>query len=121
MISDIKEADEDQEIPYSVSEDKERIYGLKLMTKKELYDIAAEREIEGRSKMKRDELLDAIRNDKKQKEESPDIENEKAKMGGLGQMNKDELYDIAAEREISGRSKMKKDELVDAIKNDGKA
>ena len=67
VIADIKEADEDEEIPYSVNEE-ERIYGLKLMTKAELYDIAAEYEISGRSKMKRDELLDAILNYNKQEE-----------------------------------------------------
>lgn len=65
VIEDIKEADEEEEIPYSVNEE-ERIYGLKHMTKKELYDIAAERDISGRSTLKRDELLEAIVDDIKQ-------------------------------------------------------
>lgn len=62
VIEDIKAANEDEEIPYSVNEE-ERVYGLKHKTKAELYDIAAEREIPGRSKMKRAELLEAIVND----------------------------------------------------------
>lgn len=62
VISEIIKAGEEEEVPYSVDEEK-RIYGLKLMTKSELSDIASEREISGRSKMKRDELLEAILND----------------------------------------------------------
>lgn len=61
VISDIKESDENEEIPYTVNEE-ERIYGLKHKTKKELYDIAADLDIPGRSKMKRNELLVAIQN-----------------------------------------------------------
>lgn len=114
VISDIKEADEDEKIPYSVDEEKERIYGLKHMTKKELYDIAAERDISGRSKLKRDELLRAIQED--MKDEKEEVSEEK--MDGFSDMNKKELYDIAAERDISGRSNMKREELLDAIQND---
>lgn len=68
VISDIKDADENEEVPYSVNEE-ERIYGLKLMTKKELYDIARERDISGRSKLKRDELLEAVQKDIKEEAE----------------------------------------------------
>lgn len=114
VISDIKEAGEDEEIPYSVNEEKERIYGLKHMTKKELYDIARERDISGRSKLKRDELLKAIQDDMNQEEEEIPAE----KMDGLSQMNKSELYDRASERDISGRSKMDRDELLDALLHD---
>lgn len=64
VIEDIKETDEDEEVPYSVNEE-ERIYGLNLMTKKELYEIAKEWDISGRSKMKRDELLEAVMEEKK--------------------------------------------------------
>lgn len=67
VISDIKEADEDEEIPYSVNEE-ERIYGLKHMTRDELYEIARDRDISGRSKMKRGELLSVILQDNKQEE-----------------------------------------------------
>lgn len=114
VISDIKEADEDEEIPYSVNVEKERIYGLKHMTKKELYDIAAERDISGRSKLKRGELLEAIQDDMNQEEEDVLAE----KMDGISRMNKSELYDIASERDISGRSKMSRNELTDAILHD---
>lgn len=117
VIEDIKEAGEDEEIPYTVNEEKERIYGLKHMTKKELYDIAKERDISGRSKLKRDELLAAIRENIKQvepqKEQSP-----KEKMDGISQMTKSQLYNIAKERDISGRSKMNREELLDAVAND---
>ncbi|HEX6983069.1 MAG TPA: Rho termination factor N-terminal domain-containing protein [Balneolaceae bacterium] len=68
VISDIKEADEDEEIPYSV-DGEDRIYGLKLKTKAELYEIAGERDIPGRSKMKRDELLEAIIEDREEDRE----------------------------------------------------
>lgn len=67
VIEYIKQAGEEEEIPYSVNEEK-RIYGLKHMTKAELNEVAAEREISGRSKLKRDELLDAIVEDIKQEE-----------------------------------------------------
>ncbi len=65
VISEIKEADENVEIPFSVNEEK-REYGLKHKTKAELYDIAAERDISGRSKLNRDELLVAIMDDKEE-------------------------------------------------------
>jgi hypothetical protein len=114
VIADIKDTDND-DVPFSVDEEKKRIYGLKHMTKKELYDIAADRDIDDRSKMKRDELLNAIIEDKKEHEQS---ENGEAAMDGFSQMTREELYDIAAELEVSGRSKMKKKELMQAIKAD---
>ncbi|HET6527652.1 MAG TPA: hypothetical protein VFG39_02785, partial [Balneolaceae bacterium] len=48
VIEDIKEAAEDEEIPFAV-DGEDRIYGLKLKTKAELYEIASERDISGRS------------------------------------------------------------------------
>ena len=68
VISDIKDADENEQVPYSINEE-QRIYGLQLMTKKELYDIARERDISGRSKLKRDELLEAVQKDIKKEAE----------------------------------------------------
>lgn len=68
--------------------------------------------------MKRAELLDAILKDKKQKEAAPYSEDGEAKMDGLSEMTKKELYDIAAGLDISGRSKMKRDELLGAIENE---
>ena len=61
VIEVIKEAGEDVEVPWSVNEEK-RVYGLKHKTRDELYELAAELEISGRSKMKRAELLSAIQN-----------------------------------------------------------
>lgn len=57
VIADLK--DEDDPVPYTTG-DAERIYGMKLKTKAELYEIAAEQEIPQRSKMSREQLLQAV-------------------------------------------------------------
>ena len=78
-------------------------------TKAMLEERARDLEIEGRSSMSKDELLDAI-------EEATD-ENGRAKgdAASLRSMTKEELYEMAQEREIKGRSDMTKDELVSAL------
>ena len=78
-------------------------------TKEMLDQRARELEIEGRSSMNKDELLDAI-------EEATD-ENGRAKGGraALSDKTVDELQDIARDRDIDGRSSMNKSELIDAL------
>lgn len=78
-------------------------------TKEMLMDRAQDLDIEGRSSMDKDELLDAIR----------EATDENGRGNGatlsLEQKTKDELYDMARERDIDGRSDMTKDELVEAL------
>lgn len=69
-----------------------------------LDERARELEVEGRSNMDKDELLDAI-------EAATD-----ARDGGeLSAKTKDELYEMAQERDIDGRSSMNKAALVRAL------
>lgn len=80
-------------------------------TKEMLMERAQDLDIEGRSFMTKDELLEAI-------EDATD-ENGRAKSGeaGLRSKTKDELYEMAQERDIDGRSDMTKDELVQALRD----
>ena len=78
-------------------------------TKAMLDERARELDIEGRSSMSKEELLDAI---------EAAVDDDGRKKGGhasLEAMTKDELYDLAQEREIEGRSGMTKDELITAL------
>nr|WP_136251489.1 Rho termination factor N-terminal domain-containing protein [Ningiella ruwaisensis] len=79
-------------------------------TKDMLMERAQDLDIEGRSTMDKDELLEAI-------EEATD-ENGRGKgtAASLEQKTKDELYEMAKDEDIEGRSDMSKDELVDALK-----
>ncbi|WP_316014353.1 Rho termination factor N-terminal domain-containing protein [Roseobacter sp. HKCCA0434] len=81
-------------------------------TKDMLMERAQDLDIEGRSDMTKDELLDAI-------EDATD-ENGRGKgsRASLDAKTKDELYDMAQDREIEGRSDMSKDELIDALVED---
>jgi hypothetical protein len=73
--------------------------------------------------IKNDKLYEALRNDGASKEKAARIANAKeagalAKGGThLENRSKDELYDEAKEIGIEGRSKMDKEELVDAIRD----
>ncbi len=73
--------------------------GLRNKTKEELYDKAQKQDIEGRSKMDKEELIKKL---KEGGEKSEDLENK----------TKEELYDMAQKKDIEGRSKMDKDELA---------
>ncbi|WGH77406.1 Rho termination factor N-terminal domain-containing protein [Jannaschia ovalis] len=81
-------------------------------TKDMLMERAQDLDIEGRSDMTKDELLDAI--------EAATDENGRGKgrKVSLEQKTKDELMDMAQERDIEGRSKMDKDDLVKALADD---
>jgi len=80
-------------------------------TKDMLMERAKDLDIEGRSSMTKDELLEAI-------EDATD-ENGRAKSGeaGLRNRTKDELYEMVQERDTEGRSDMTKDELVQALQD----
>lgn len=110
VIDDLIAADENEPVPYTVGK-QNRIYGLDHKTKTELYEMASKRDIRNRSKMSREELLDAIRsNDGHQSsqtlEQSVNLKNK----------TKEELYQMAQRRSIPGRSEMKKKELLQVLK-----
>lgn len=72
--------------------------------------------------IKNDEVYEALREDGASKEKAARIANAQAagtldhESTHLENRSKDELYDEAKEIGIEGRSKMDKDELVDAIR-----
>ena len=72
-------------------------------TKQVLYQQARELDIEGRSKMNREELHEAVKN---------------ATVDDLQEQTRDQLYDRARELDIEGRSKMNKDDLAQAIEQE---
>lgn len=78
-------------------------------TKDMLMERAQDLEIEGRSDMTKDELLDAI--------DAATDENGRGKgsAAALENKTKDALYDMAQEQDIEGRAEMTKDELIDAL------
>ena len=72
-------------------------------TKQELYQQAGELDIEGRSKMDKGELQEAVTD---------------ATVDDLQEQTRDQLYDRARELDIEGRSKMNKDDLTQAIEQE---
>ena len=70
------------------------------VTKQELYQQAQELDIEGRSKMNKEDLAEAV---------------DDAGLGELQEQTYDELYQQAQELDIEGRSKMNKEDLAEAI------
>lgn len=137
VIEDLKAADENENIPYTIGKG-ERIYGIDHMTVAELSRLASEHQIPNRSKMKREELLQAIKNkiNGRQKEIQETVKEEaieKEQESGispqeeqdlqkevvaprLSRKSKVELYEMAQKRGIKDRSKMKKGDLVKALR-----
>ena len=81
-------------------------------TKDMLEERARELEIEGRSSMTKDELLDAIED---ATDENGRAKDEGGDEGDLSDKTRDELYEMARDRDVEGRSDMTKDELKDAL------
>lgn len=79
------------------------------MTVSQLRDLAADRDITGRSKMNKGALISALRRADAAGDEPAGVSYE--------DMTVDQLRDIAADREIEGRSTMTKDQLVRALRN----
>lgn len=96
--------DQPDDVKQKVAEIKE-----KGPTKEMLMERAQDLDIEGRSTMTKDDLLDAI--------ENATDENGRGKNTAvaLQAKTKEELYEMAQDHEIEGRSDMSKEELVDAL------
>ncbi|GAA0890492.1 hypothetical protein GCM10009122_01700 [Fulvivirga kasyanovii] len=116
VIEDLEAADENEQVPYTVGGEQNRIYGLDHKTKTELYEMASEREIPNRSKMSREELLDAIRNVTQKSDGQENRANGQSEK--LKDKTKGELYQIAKRKSIPGRSEMKKEELLKVLKKE---
>jgi hypothetical protein len=123
MIVELKQADESEPLPYSVGQH-EHVYGLNLRTKDELLQIAKEYDISGTSKMKRGELLEAVKERINQRPDSLGDGQKRRQPDGAGteleSKTKGELYKLASEHDIGGRSNMNKTELVHALANESR-
>ncbi|SHG81434.1 Rho termination factor N-terminal domain-containing protein [Marivita hallyeonensis] len=106
-----KKKDGDEQFVDQPDDVKEKVSYIKENgpTKDMLMERAQDLDIEGRSDMDKDDLLQAI-------EDATD-ENGRGKgsVAALEQKTKEELYDMAQDRDIDGRSDMSKDELVEAL------
>jgi hypothetical protein len=139
MIEALKQADASEDLPYSVGEH-EHVYGLNLRTKDELLAIAKDCGMPVKSGMKREALLQAV---KKQLYRSAHTRGERANGDGLDDAKADEtsqspshdteapetpdalaqlqsktrddLYKLAGEHHINGRSHMNKAQLMNAL------
>ena len=78
------------------------------LNKSELDDIARDADVEGRSKLDKEELAHAIA-------DHFDDEAESGKSGEAEDLTRDELYEKAKAQDIDGRSTMDKDELANAV------
>ena len=118
MIEELKQADESEALPYSVGEH-EHIYGLNLRTKTELLEMAAKYAIPGTSKMKREELLEAVKAQLNGNRNADGGEQDQKRPENVGTelqaKTKDELYKLASEHNINRRSSMSKTELIGAL------
>lgn len=90
LLNELKTADESEMLPWTVGE-KERIYGLELRNLNELRDMAADLQIAGRSRMKREQLLDAV------KRKLYGDEAATADIVSLNQMIRDERHKVVRE------------------------
>lgn len=138
MIEELKQADAAADLPYSVGEH-EHVYGLNLRTRDELLALAKDYGIPDASRMKREQLLQAVkqrlnpevhprrehtagdgreRADGAQASRAPDRDTGDASPDALAQLRsktKDDLYKLASAYHINVRSNMTKAELMKAL------
>lgn len=108
-----KKKEGDQQFVDQPHDVKEKVAHIKEKgpTKEMLLDRARDLEIEGRSEMDKEELLDAI--DKATDENG----RGKGSVAALESKSKNDLYEMAQKRDLEGRSDMTKDELIEALKD----
>lgn len=105
-------------------------------TREEIYEIASEADISGRSKMSKTQLINELRertdntpntkqknssNKTSSKRNSGSSTTKSAKNSSVRdyyKMTKEELYEEAQKKDIDGRSKMDKDDLLEALYED---
>lgn len=106
-----KKKDGDEQFVDQPNDVKEKVAHIKKNgpTKEMLMDRAQDLDIDGRSSMSKEELLDAI--DKATDENG----RGEGSVAALENKTRDELYDMARERDIEGRADMSKDELVEGL------
>jgi hypothetical protein len=90
------------------------------LSKDELEEMARDRDLAGRSQMTKDELAAALRRDDQTQElrQAPVNETPGAGTHSYEELTRDQLIDLAQERDLEGRSTMDKDELVSALRHD---
>jgi hypothetical protein len=90
------------------------------LSKDELEEMARDRDLAGRSQMTKDELAAALRRDDQTHElrQAPVNETPGAGTHSYEELTRDQLIDLAQERDLEGRSTMDKDELVSALRHD---
>jgi hypothetical protein len=90
------------------------------LSREELDQLAQDRDLRGRSTMTKDELAAALRRDDETQElrQAPVDETPGAGTHSYDELSRDQLIDLAQERDVAGRSQMDKDELVDALRHD---
>ena len=118
MIEELKQADASVDLPYSLGEH-EHVYGLNLRTKDELLAMAKDYGVPVTSRMKREELLDAVKERLNRGEPTHGDGQDREKADGieaqLQSKTRDDLYRLAGEHQINGRSNMNKAELMSAL------
>jgi hypothetical protein len=90
------------------------------LTREALDELARDRDLAGRSNMTKEELAAALRHDDQTRElrqQSPS-EPPHAATTSYEQLSHEELLEVAQDRDLEGRSKLSKDELVSALRHD---
>jgi hypothetical protein len=90
------------------------------LSREALDELARDRDLAGRSTMTKEELAAALRHDDRTRElrrEAPS-EPPHAATTSYEQLSHDELLEVARDRDLEGRSRLSKDELVSALRHD---
>ncbi len=86
----------------------------------DLEELARDRDLAGRSEMTRDELARALRRDDETAElrRAPVSEPPHSESASYESLTREELDELARERDLQGRSQMDKEELAQALRHD---